>query len=240
MKFILLPLLIAASAHAAVVISEFEPNPAGGDPADTTFELAGGTPQASFDFWILSIENDGFDGTIDRAGNVTGSFDANGLAVVTTTDLENPSFTVLLIESTAPIVTGGDIDPNDDGNLVIPAEWTILDAVGVSDATGDDSTLYGAALGGTDILFNGEFEPLLVFRDSSSGDWFQTVTADFGGPDERIATFPADASVELSGADFIGDPEAPSFGSINPTFVPEPSAALLGFLSLLTFLRRKR
>jgi len=229
-------------AADANLISEFEPNPPGGDPADTTLELFGTAGQA-FNFNIYSIENDGINGTVDRASNVTGTFDALGLSVVTVPDLENPSFTVLLTDGTVPLLaTGTDLDSTDSGTLDVSALGTIFDAVAVSDAFADDATLYAASLGGTNILYNGEFEPLGVFRSGSDGEWFQFVTADFGQPTERLAVFAADGGPELS-SDFFpaGDPTTTSFGAINPTAVPEPSSlACLGMLGAGAVYRRVR
>ena len=234
--------LLVTSSQAMIVISEFEPNPAGGDPATASVELSGGTPGAAFDLWLLSLENDGYAGTVDRSTNIMGTFDASGFAVATIGDLENPSFTVTLVEATNPIATGTDIDPADDGVLVIPPDWTIHDAVGVSDSVADDSVLYGAALGGADILYNGEFEPLLVFRDGTNGDWYQTVNVDFGGANEHIGTFPAAGGTEVNEAGFDASPDAPTYGMTNPSFVgvPEPSTALLSGLAMLGLLRRRR
>ncbi|WP_411844678.1 hypothetical protein AAFN60_11650 [Roseibacillus persicicus] len=226
---------------AGVVLSEFEPNPAGGDPTSSSIELSGGSPLDTFDLWILSLENDTNStlGTVDRASNVTGSYDANGFATVAIPDFENPSFTVILTDAFTGTI-GDDLDPTDNGTVDLSSLGTVFDAVGVSDSTDDDTALYGATLGGTDILFNGEFEPLLVFRDGTTGDWFQTVTIDFGLVDERVGAFAAAGGPELVPSDFDSGSLAPTYGSVNPSFIPEPSAALLGGLGFLALLRRRR
>ncbi len=230
-------MLPVAAANAAM-FNEFEPNPAGGDPADTTFELIG-TPNAAFDYFILSIENDGFNGTVDRVANVSGSYDANGLAVVMVPDLENPSFTVILTDDFEGSA-GDDLDAADDGVLDLSSLGTILDSVGVSDNGGDDGSLYSTILGGSDILFNGQFEPLSVFRDGTTGEWYQTVTVNFGDPDQFIGVFTA-AGVEVPAAGFDIDPTVTTYGSTNPSFViPEPTTAALALLGLAAVALRKR
>ena len=225
-----------ASAH---LLNEFEPNPAGTDPSDTTFELLG-TPGATFDLWITSIENDPGSslGVVDRAANVAGTYDANGLAVVTTPDLENPSFTVVLSSDFTGSL-GDDLDVGDTGTLDTSSLGTVFDAVGVSDTSGDDSLLYGASLGGTDILFNGEFEPLTVFRDSVTGDWYQTVTVSFGAPDQRIGVFAADGGPEIATSAFTPDAAGTTFGAVNPT-IPEPASLVLVGLGGIAMLTRRR
>ena len=245
MKSILYSLLalgLICSTANAQIFSELEPNPAGGDPTDSTIELFG-TALATFDLDIISIENDGFDGSVDRLSNVTGSFDSNGLAVVTVPDLENPSFTVVLSDG-ATVSIGDDLDVNNDGNLDVSNLGTILDSVGISDNAGDDASLYSTILGGSDILFNGEFEPLGVFRDASTGSFYQYVTVDFGGANEHVGVFAANGGPELDPADFInGDPLATTYGAINPTFsaVPEPTSSMILFgLGLVAYTRRRR
>ena len=245
----ILTLLVAATLVVGVagnvdaqLISEFEPNPAGTDPADTTFELSG-TPGAMFGFNILSLENDaGSIGTVDRAAAVSGTFGANGLAVVTLPDLENPTFTVVLSQNL--IAIGTDLDADDNGIIDdVTLFGTVFDSVGVSDTGGDDGILFSTSLGGSSILFNGAFEPLNVFRDASTGQFFQYVTADFGDPTERIAVFAANGGPELSPSLFInGSPQGATFGAINPTFaVPEPSSiALLGLFGIAGLVRRRR
>ena len=231
-----------ATPSSAQLISEFEPNPAGGDPADSTFELSGASGDA-FSFFILSLENDGFSGLVDSADAVSGTYDANGLAVVTVPDLENPSFTILLTDAFTGM-EGDDLDVDDNGTLDLSSVGTILDAISVSDAVADDSTLYAGLIGGTDILFNGEFEPLSVFRDGTTGELYNTVTVDFGADTQRIGVFNA-AGVELDVNNFDIDPTATTFGATNASFtgavVPEPSSfALLGVLGCAGLVRRRR
>lgn len=196
-------------------INEFEPNPPGADPADQNFELSG-TPSAPFDLWILSIESDaGSPGTVDRASNVTGSFDTNGLAVVSVPDLENPSFTVVLTDSFTGTAGTTDIDTDDDGIVDDTSTFgTILDAIGVPDTTGEP--VYGAQLGGADFAYTGD-EPLSVFRDGDTGDWY--AVNDPPGTD----VFDITASA-VPGTSFNIDPTTtPStFGSVNPEFSGGP------------------
>ncbi len=228
LSFVFAAMFAASVANASTLINEFEPNPAGSDPSNQDVELLG-TPGASFDLWILSLESDSFNGTVDRASNVTGSFDANGIAVVTIGDLENPSNTVVLTDAFTGSV-GDDLDAANDGTLDLSSLGNILDAVGVSDNVADDDNLYGAILGGTDILYNGEFEPLSVFREATTGEWFNTVTVDFGGVNQHIGVFDASGSqIELDPAGFTPDPTATTFGAVNPSFaaIPEPSTVAM-------------
>lgn len=208
---------------------KFEPNPAGQDPEESTIEIGGGTPSAAFDLWILSVENDSYNGLVDRAANVTGSFDANGLAVVIVPDLENPSFTLILTDSFSGDTTT-DLDPANDGTLDTSTLGTILDAIGVSDSVSDDPGMYGALLGGSDILFNGQFEPLLIFRDSVTKELYNTVTVDFGEPSERLGVFDSSGSaIEVDASSFNIDPLIPTFGSVNPTTESSSDPTWLGY-----------
>jgi len=229
-------LMAVANPASADLISEFEPNPAGADPATVSVELSDGTPSAAFDLWLISIDNDGFDGNIDRAANVMGTYDANGLAVVSVPDLENPSFTYVLTDSFTGS-TGDDIDPNNDGTMLdLTSFGTILDAVGIADGTGAAMTLYGGLIGGVDLGYTGD-EPGLVFRDASTGSFFAINEPNDG-------TIYDQSGAPVSGT-FDSTPTlAGTFGSINPTLtaaVPEPSAlTLLGLASIVLVTRRRK
>ncbi|MGK7920159.1 MAG: lamin tail domain-containing protein, partial [Trichodesmium sp.] len=207
------------------LISEFQPNPTGTDPAQTTFELSG-TPGDAFDGVIVSIESDSGSsaGRVDRVASVSGTFDANGLLTVDITDLENPSFTVALLSDFTGN-TSTDIDTDNDGVAdELSTFGTVFDAIGVPDNTGDQAFLYGTDLGGIDFSYTGD-EPRLIFRDASVGDLYAVNDPDNGqvfdinGNDVTPAIFDTDPTI---GTD--------TFGTINPTVGdggdPEPEPTL--------------
>ncbi|RNC81984.1 MAG: hypothetical protein ED559_09440 [Phycisphaera sp.] len=225
-------LLGAAGTTSAQLINEFEPNPGGADPADMNFEILG-TPGASFSGWVLSLEADNQTsaGTVDRASQVGGVFDANGILNVIIPDFENPSNTVYLTSDFLGSV-GTDYDVDDNGALDSLADFgTIYDALGVPDAAGDEflTTGYATQVGGTGLTAIG-FEPSLVFRDGVSGDWYQAGFTD---------VFDV-AGNQLNNGDFTADPTLSTFGAVNPTLIPAPaSAALLGLGGLVAARRRR-
>lgn len=222
----------SSSAFASALINEFEPNPSGSDSANQLFEFLG-NPGDSFMGWVLSIEADAVSsqGRIDRASMVAGTFDANGLLLVSIPDLENPSNTVLLVDTFSGVI-GDSIDVNQDGTVDATFWGSILDAVGIVDNSSDVS--YASQLGGTDLAFIGD-EPRLVFRDSVTLDWF--AVDDRAGPD---VIFDALGNVVTSA--FASSAMSDTFGSINPTAtaapVPVPAAALL-FAPVAALLRRR-
>ena len=152
----------------AAVISEFQPNPAGADPSTMDVELRG-LPGQDFAGVLVSIESDSnAPGTVDRVAQVSGTFDANGLLTVSIPDLENPSFTLALLDSYSGD-TNTDIDTNNDGVADDLSTFGVVhDAIGVPDDTADQTTVYGVDLGGVDFAFTGA-EPELVFRDAKHG-----------------------------------------------------------------------
>jgi len=200
---------IPAQAPAPFLISEFQPNPDGADPTDVSFEISGSSGE-SFSGWLIGLESDGFDGTVDRATQVTGTFGGNGLLVVTVPDFENPSFTVVLSSDFSGSV-GDDLDVDNDGTVDDPSVFgTVFDALGIPDSAGDASTQYGASLGGQDFAYTGT-EPELVFRDASVGDWY--AVNDFQNDDVLfdISANTVDPSI------FNTDPIVEdTFGVVNP------------------------
>ncbi|MGF1502116.1 MAG: ExeM/NucH family extracellular endonuclease [Paracoccaceae bacterium] len=196
------------------LINEFQPNPDGNDPANQTVELKG-APNTAFDLWLISIEDDGSDGLVDRAANVTGTFDANGIATVSVPDLENPSFTYILTDG---FTGGGETDFDSDGNGTIDLDLAsvgitqVFDAIGIVD---DGSELtYAEQLGGTTIPFTGT-EPELVFRDGVTDALFAVNAIAPSTPSATV--FDADGA-ELFPTAFDIDPTAgTTFGAVNPS-----------------------
>ena len=228
--------LALSCTTSADVISEFFPNPPGGDPGTQSIELSG-TANAAFDLWILSIDSDPGTGTVDRATNVSGTYDANGLSVVTVDDLENPSFTVVLASDFTGNI-GDDLDTDNDGTIDDFSTITgVMDAIGVPDTTGEQ--MYGDDFGGVNFEFTGD-EPRLIFRSGSTGAWFAVNDPDNGEVYDITGT-----EVFASGAiTFSADPLLDTFGGINPiatAAVPEPASCMvLGLFGLTLISRRKK
>lgn len=169
-----------------------------------------GTPTMAFSGFIITIEGDPgtSTGVIDRSTAVSGTFDANGLLVVTVPDLENPSYT-LILSSASPAV-GTDVDADDDGVLDDPSVFgTVFDAIGIRDDANATTLLYGDQLGGVDFPFTGD-EPGIVFRDPNSGNVLFAVNDpsdnEVIGQDGTVYTFD----------EFGSDPTMPTFGTPNP------------------------
>lgn len=218
--YFLLVFLISICSFGQV-INEFMPNPIGTDPNNTSIELKG-TPNASFSGWILSVECDASNdiGIVDRATNISGTFDANGLLVVSIPDLENPSFTIVLVSSFSGAVGVTDIDTDDDGTADDTSTFgTIYDAIGIPDAAEDESSIYGTYLGGSNFTYTGD-EPRLVFRDGITGDLFAINDDNNGATDEiydvnATLVFSSDFNVNPSAADTLG--------AVNPIYIATAS-----------------
>ncbi|MEM9304600.1 MAG: ExeM/NucH family extracellular endonuclease [Pseudomonadota bacterium] len=192
---------------ASPLISEFEPNPDGADPANVTVELSG-QPGQAFSGFLVSIEAD-FDlpQTIDRVVAVSGTFDASGLLTASIPDLENPSFTFVLLDDGFTGMTGDAYTGPSD------LTGTVLDAIGVPDSNADTARIQGTALGGTDLPFTG-IEPELVFRGGSTGELF--IVNDALAGTEVFDT----ALISYAVSDFTADPIGATFGTVNPSALP--------------------
>lgn len=228
------------SVASAQLFNEFESNPPGGDPTDSTFELSG-TANTSWTGFIISLDSDAAIGTVDRVYNFTVNFGANGLGIVTGPDLENPSFTLILTDSFSGSL-GDDLDLDGDGVLDINPFGTVFDSINVSDQVEDDGLGYADDFGGTSLV-NVGFEPEMVFRDSMSGLWYQSMTA---GSFAGAVVFDADGN-DVTGANWVGDPFNTSYGPnvtgetnafIDP--VPEPATMAILGLAAAAFARKRR
>lgn len=220
-------LYLQTAAYGAIVINEFQPNPDGSDPSTQTIELRATAGQTSFSGFWGSIEGDNaFD--VQDSGSFSVTFDANGLATFDIPDLENPTFTFFISTADHSSATGiGDIT-------------TAIDALGVPDNNSD--TLYGATLGGTDLVNHAQSgfdnEPVLAFRDSVTLEWY-AMYEDSPGTGSYFA-FDVNGN-QVDNSLFNIDPQLTTFGSANPTAIPEPGTlAFLGLSGAFVAFRRSR
>ena len=231
--------VLSAASSAAPLFNEFEPNPAGIDPATQTIEILG-TPGDAFSGWVISIESDAVSarGTVDRAEQVSGSFNSDGLLTVDIADLENPSFTLVLVDNFTGSVGSSDVDSDDDGVVDdVSSFGNVYDALDVTDTDSEDEPHYGVDLGGVNFAYIGS-EPVNMFRDGTTQAWY---AVDFNGDayDEAgnlldAAGFDADASVLTYGA------ANPSLSTQSAVAVPmsTPLSLLIGALGLAFIARR--
>lgn len=209
--YFLFCLFLMFSLSYGQIINEFQPNAAGTDPDPMSIELKG-TPSASFSGFLISLETDvGSVGTVDRSAAVSGTFDTNGLLVVSIPDLENPSFAFVLCSLDPGVTT--DLDTNDDGTIDDPSVLgTVYDAIGIPDNDTDAMNTYAEQLGGATFSYTGD-EPGLVFRDGTSDDWYA-----INEPYDGTSVFDINATI-LDSGDFSPAVDlAGTFGSANPVY----------------------
>ncbi|MFD0797126.1 HYR domain-containing protein [Maribacter chungangensis] len=200
-----------------VLINEFSPNPPGNDSANQELELKG-TPGETFNGWVVLLDSDSeTSGDVNESHEIFGTFDEDGLMVVSINDFENPSFTLVLTDSFDVTVTdfdkddNGQIDPADSAKL-----GAIFDALGIPDSSSDETYLFGAQLGGMDFKYTGR-EPELVFRERDTNDWYAVNDLD--------GAFVHDsAGNELGFGQFSTNPGIPTLGDINPFVIISTSA----------------
>lgn len=220
----------AGVASADPLFNEFYPNPVGSDPSTTPIELLG-TPGDSVSGVIYEVDTDFSPGqTIDRAESFSGTFDANGLLVVSIADFENPSASYIL-------ASGGSASTGDVFDLgnVATQMGTIWDAVNTADAAGDLGNSVAGLLGGTDLGFTGG-EPELIFRDSVTLDWIQLDDFDVYLQDGTLHGSQDDTFPGFGGSDLA---ITGTFGAVNPTIPAPASVALLGLGGLVAIRRRR-
>lgn len=178
------------SAHGALRINELMVNaPGGGDDGFEYIEIAGGPSESVAGVWLLVIDNEGGNiGTVSQAVNLTASstVGTNGLlmirdsvtvlspapAVATTIvvndfapDLDNDHHTYVLVTNFTGAVND-DLDTDDDGSLDATPWSSVLDAVSLSNATGEPDIATG--LGGTNVDGGGVFTPDALFRNPNN------------------------------------------------------------------------
>ncbi|KAL3803492.1 hypothetical protein HJC23_014040 [Cyclotella cryptica] len=224
----------AANACVNAKINEFEPNPSGTDASIVDVELVCADADkgngTTFSGWLLSIESDSGSsaGTVDRAAQISGTFDSSGILLVSIPDLENPSFTFVLAEDFTGTLGSTDIDTDNNGVVDdISTFINIYDAIGITDTSSSAEPLYGSQLGGTDLPFTGASEgsePRLVYRDGINvGIFYILQDPDYG----VIKSVENGVATDLTPEDFIGqDPLIASFGLVNPSTsltAPTPS-----------------
>ncbi len=199
---ILLAVFLGITAiNAQVLINEFEPNPPGRDPSIQNIELVG-TPNTSFTGVLVSVEadNDAASasiGKVEYIEAISGNFDANGVLVASIPNLENPSYTLILLNTFS-----GSIG---DALNVTTIQPDVLDAIGLLDNNSDAPNLIADQLGGVNIIAPSRVEPTLLFRDSVSNAIYVVINGDIfdvNGDDIPVTNFD-------------GDPTTPSFGVAN-------------------------
>ncbi len=167
---VLVSCLTFMSSSFAVLINEFQPNPAGGDPDNQIIELIGeaNTSQSGY---FIQVDADGTQsGRIDDLISFTANFNAEGLYTFEVPDLENPSATYLLVDQFEEALSF-DFDIDNDGFLDDLSVFnTVYDAVTIVDSPSDQG--FASMVGGINLQFIGS-EPTHVFRDSVSMEWIQ-------------------------------------------------------------------
>lgn len=128
-------------------------------------------------------------------------------------DLENPSFILLLIDGACPTIGTSDLGVLTTSN--------VIDAIGIPDSSLDVERCQPQSIDGSLNAFPGfkytGDEPKLVFRDGVTGDWY----AINDPPQERI--YLLDGSYESVTFFATGDPFSSSFGSTNPSVQTIPT-----------------
>jgi hypothetical protein len=156
---------------SGLLLNELDVNPPGDDGPFEYVELRGPAGLSLVNIYFVSLEGDGVDaGTADLVVDLSAaSLGSNGLLMLkaplggfspgdanttvvsvtpfgnTSGGLENGSNSFALVFSTTPIVSGSDLDTDNNGFLELPSGSMMVDAVGWTDGGGTD-VVYGAPL----------------------------------------------------------------------------------------------
>jgi hypothetical protein len=204
----------------SVLLNEFAPNPASGDPTNHNFELKG-LPGPNFGGGCIFTVECGDDYSITSSAPVTaGSFDNDGLLSVSIPDIADPSFMVML--TTAVFGDGGTHCPTLNDSAVNLFNFNnVYDGIVIAGSVVDEALCDfdnidpppGFSLTGLPVFpFVGTApgdDLELVFRDGVSEDWYGVNTNDSN------AVFGID-EIQITLA-FDKPPQTPAFGSANPT-----------------------
>jgi len=189
-------------------------------------------------------------GTTDLVSTAAGFTGGVGFSADTGTDIENLSYTALLVHvapgGTAPTQTL-DLDAGDNGLDALPAGWTILDGVGVLDGGASDRAYAGLVFsddadgliepGATLVNLNAadwEVEYVMRFGDSTgsaAADWFAADVT--GTPPTMTVNFAQASQPGLDGLTITNH-----LGASNP--VPEPASAGVVAAGAIGILARRR
>lgn len=240
---------LAVSAANAQLINEININPPSTDNPFEYVELIGTPGAALTNLYFVAFEGDGLpSGTADFVVNLTGqTFGSNGLLVVKSptggftfpaattivTDaqlntagggIENGTNSYFLFSSPNAFVEGTDYDTNNDGTLDgLPAGFSVLDNLGISDGDAGD-LVYGGVL-----LTQSSGTPDAVARFAgnttpSTASAFYNADYVTGGANSSTdldetrasANFPAGADLTPGAANAVAViPEANTFGLLS-------------------------
>lgn len=208
-----------------------------------------GDVQTIFNLSSFSLGSNGFLVLLQRGNSYTVDPLANTATGTTTgfgglvgfsadppvsTDIENASVTFMLIRTTTPPTLSDDIDSDNDGTPDGPvfSGWTILDSVGMTDASSDKA--YGAH---NFLNFNSS-GGYLARTGYGATDWLASVPS---------GTAPNFQTGSLTSPASQGNKPINTLGTFNTNFgqsaVPEPTVPLLlgmGLLGLFAACRRRR
>jgi hypothetical protein len=211
-------ILVSVPAAALPIINEFVADHTGVDTNE--FVEIFGTPSTNYSaYTIVEIEGDGTSaGLVDDFMQAVGTTDASGFWVTPFQNniIENDNITLLLVTGWSGAV-GNDIDTNDDGTIDATFWTSIVDSVGVLDAT-----VAGQAYGQTNL--NAGFDGLSTFAPGGASR-IPNGTDTNSISNWRRNTFGYPVTNTPIGGEAFNTP-----GTTN-SWVPEPSSMVLFLLA---------